>query len=85
MIEDMELAAAISAAILLYMESCAVVVGVSHGLVTLEGDVDSPDRRQDVEHVARRFAGVRDIVNDITVRAVAAEATASSADLPASE
>lgn len=85
MIEDLELGAAISAAISFCGNGCSIIVGVSHGIVTLEGDADTRERRQAVERVARGFAGVREVVNDITIRVAAAEEAESSEGHRASE
>jgi osmotically-inducible protein OsmY len=47
---------------------------VSDGWVTLAGDVSLLREREDVEHVIRRLAGVRGVVNRIEVKPAKIEA-----------
>ena len=66
-IDDIDLAAAIAAALQSARIPPAVMICVSHAVVTLEGQVDNLKQRKAVESLVRRFDGVAGIVNGITV------------------
>lgn len=51
-----------------------ITTTVSNGIVTLNGTVDSWSARHDVEQAVYRLTGVRSVVNQITVGAVAIDA-----------
>ncbi len=48
----------------------ALELVVSHGWVTLQGSVDVPFQRQEAERVVHHLAGVRGVVNRITIRQI---------------
>jgi len=48
--------------------SDAIEVVVSHGWVTLQGVVDVPFQRQEAERVIHHLAGVKGVINRLTVR-----------------
>lgn len=52
--DDIDLAAAIAAALQLKLHAAGITVDVSHGAVTLEGEADSEQQRNAAELVARR-------------------------------
>ncbi len=68
---DAELTAAVLAALRddVFMRPLTLGMQISadNGIVTLRGSVDSELNRQTAEHVAREAAGVRDVVNLLTV------------------
>jgi osmotically-inducible protein OsmY len=84
-VDDLDLGAAISSALLLCAAGSSMVLEVSHGIVTLEGEVDTRKRAREIESAVRRFRGVRKIVNRITVREAPRATGESRADRPASE
>lgn len=84
-VDDLDLGAAISAALVLHAGGCSVVLEVNHGIVTLEGEVDTPERAQKIEAAVRRFRGVNRIDNRITLREDSRATAESSADPPAWE
>jgi len=45
----------------------AIEVSATDGVVTLTGSVDSSRRRTDAEQTARSVAGVRDVVNRLSI------------------
>jgi len=45
-----------------------IQITVSHGVVTLAGQVDWTYQKSDAERVVRRLTGVRDVINLLTVR-----------------
>ncbi|HEV3154734.1 MAG TPA: BON domain-containing protein [Candidatus Baltobacteraceae bacterium] len=68
-IDDIELAAALAMA--LHTEPgmpSSILVDVSRGVVTLEGDADVYQRAA-AEQLVRRFIGVKDVVNAIRATA----------------
>lgn len=68
-IDDIDLAAALSAALERNpLLPATVLVDVSDGIVTLQGEVDHPKERGEAEAVARRFHGVAGVINAITLR-----------------
>lgn len=69
-LSDIDLAAALAARY--HAASTAwrhVIVNVSNGIVTLEGEVENAGMRLAAEDLARRFYGVVDVVNALTPRA----------------
>lgn len=84
-LDDIDLAAAIAAELRIYAPQYAIVVGVTHGSVTLEGDVAAPAERDAIEARVRRFAAVREIVNQIAVRAAVRVRATSREGRPAWE
>lgn len=67
--DDIDLAAALSAALERNpLLPVTVLVDVSGGTVTLQGEVDRPKEREEAEAVARRFHGVAGVINAITLR-----------------
>ena len=85
-LDDIDLAAAIAAQLRLYAPGCAIVVGVTHGVVTLEGDAGTRERRDRIEALVRRlFSGVKGIVNRITGSAIVGGGAAFGGDLRVSE
>jgi osmotically-inducible protein OsmY len=66
----------IAAAVVRALETDAVVpveelaVSVSNGRVTLEGDVEWQDQKEEAERVVHRLAGVRGVANLIAVKPV---------------
>ncbi len=84
-IDDIDLAAAISALLHSRDTLKSILVGATDGIVTLEGSVGSAEDRDNIEALVRRFAGVRDVANAITLEANAATSTECHADRPVSE
>lgn len=84
-LDDIDLAAAIAAELRLYAPASPIVVGVTHGVVTLEGTTIAAERRESIEALVRRFAGVREVVNLITVSATPGERSKPHEDLRAWE
>ena len=66
-IDDIDLAAALAGSMQLNGELANITVDVSDGVVTLEGEVDTPQKREAAELVARRFH-LTAVINAITVR-----------------
>lgn len=67
-IDDIDLAAAIAASMQLDGDTPAeVTVGVSEGVVTLEGEVETVQQRDAAESIVRRFH-VEGVINAITLR-----------------
>lgn len=66
-IDDIDLAAAIAASLQFNGNAVDVTVNVTDGVVTLEGEVDTPQKRQAAESAARRFH-VAGVINALTVR-----------------
>ncbi len=68
-IDDIDLAAALAATLgrnpLL---PATILVDVSGGIVTLQGEVEHPKQREEAEAVARRFHRVAGVINAIALR-----------------
>ena len=45
-----------------------VRTGVTNGVLTLKGDVDTPAQREEMERAAARIPGVRQVVNELSVK-----------------
>lgn len=84
-LDDIDLAAAIAAELGLFVPASPIVVGVTHGVVTLEGEAITTERRKTIEALVRQFAGVREIVNLVTVPTTTAVPPTFGAGPPASE
>lgn len=67
---DIELAQAVRTALQwdILVPEARIQSTVSHGVVTLTGDVDFGSQREDAESAVRNLAGVRQVLNDIQVR-----------------
>lgn len=76
-IDDIDLAAAIAASLQFNGDAVDVTVDVTDGVVTLEGIVDTPQKREKAESVARRFL-VAGVTNAIVVRRAADETNRES-------
>jgi osmotically-inducible protein OsmY len=66
-IDDIDLAAAIAAFMQFDGEPPEVTIGVSEGIVTLEGEVETIQQRDAAESIVRRF-NVAGVINAITLR-----------------
>lgn len=66
-IDDIDLAAAISAAIHEGGAHSSIVVDVTAGVVTLEGAVDTDGQRSTAEALVRQFEGVAGVINAIVI------------------
>lgn len=84
-IDDIDLAATITALMHCRSALVRVIVAVNDGVVTLEGSVASTADSKAAESIARRFAGVRGIENSLTVPADPSEFAESPGDRQASE
>jgi osmotically-inducible protein OsmY len=67
-LEDIEIAAAIAAAMLDANADPRITLEVSNGVVTLEGEVEDSRERDMAESLVRGFATVSRIVNTVTVQ-----------------
>jgi osmotically-inducible protein OsmY len=50
------------------LKTTAIEITVSEGVVTLQGWIDSEKRRQRIEQVVHKTAGVKKVVNEVKVR-----------------
>lgn len=58
-----------------------IKVSVSKGWLTLEGDVDAYHQKEAAEEAVRPLAGVRGVINQITIKQFTVEPRASAADV----
>lgn len=82
--DDIDLAAAIAAAMQDAHLHPGITLSVSNGIVTLEGEVDHPQQSETGLSLVRRFPGVAAVINEVRV-ATSRKRQESDADLPASE
>lgn len=75
-LDDIDLAAAIAAALHVQARAAGITVNVSHGAVTLEGEAESEQQRTRAEDIARQFCA--EVTSAVRVR----EARARSQALP---
>lgn len=65
-LDDIDLAAAIAAALAHKLRASGITIDVSHGAVTLEGEADTEKQRNAAEMLARRFCS--DVTNAVRVK-----------------
>lgn len=68
-VDDIDLAATIAAALQTTLRAAGIMVAVSHGVVTLEGEAETERQRALAEKIARRFCS--DLTNAVRVRDLA--------------
>jgi osmotically-inducible protein OsmY len=66
-IDDIDLAAALAAALERSGSLPSILVAVSDGVVTLEGAAESERQREQAEAVVRRFRGVAGVFNNVAL------------------